>query len=173
MSFNIRNFKASVGELLRPFSYEVNIQTPGGDGRSLSLRTESISLPGVSFAEVDVYKPYGNGLTLSIPHSTTIQEITCVHNIDGEGETLQAFYDWANQIVNIDGNNKFSAYYYNQYADKDGKIYIYKLNGDLIKTYTLKNIYPASYDQVQMSWGSTGEIAQLSVTYKFESFTVS
>jgi len=170
MAFNIQNFKSGVGELLRPYSYEVNIVPPNGGGRNLRLRTESISLPGISFAEVDNYKPYGNGLTVSIPHSSTVQEITCVHNVDGEGETLQSFYDWANKIVNIDGSDKFSAYYYDDYANRDGTINVFKLDGTVVKTYILKNIYPAAYDQVQMSWGSSGEIAQLSVTYKFESF---
>jgi len=169
MAFNLTEFKSGVGELLRPYSYEVNIVPPNGGGRNLRLRTESISLPGVSFAEVDNYKIYGNGLSLSIPHSTTIQEITCVHNVDGEGETLQSFYDWANEIVNIDGSNKFSAYYYNDYV-RWGTINVFKLDGTTVKTYILRNIYPAAYDQVQMSWSSSGEVAQLSVTYKFESF---
>ena len=171
MTFNVTNFKANVGELLRPFSYQVNINPPGGSGVGFRFRTESISLPGASFAEVDNYKIYGNGLALSIPHSSTIQEITCIHNVDANGETLQAFYDWANKIVNLDGRDKFSAYYYKDYVTW-GTINVYKLDGSLVKTYILKNLYPKSYDQVQMSWGSAGEVAQLSVTYKFESFRV-
>ena len=191
MAFNITEFKSNAGELLRPYSYKVNIAPPAprrvtgapppsNPERDLSFRTESITLPGVSFAEVDNHKIYGNGLAISIPHSTTVQEITCVHNVDSEGETLQTFYDWANQIVNIDGSGdifgqgKFSAYYYDDYVAPQGFIEVYKLNGGFpVKTYTLYNVYPAAYDQLQMSWGSTGEVAQLSVTYKFESFSVS
>lgn len=172
MAFNIANFKNQVGEFLRPFAYDVIVTPPTGDARQLTLRTESITLPGVSFAEADAYKIYGNGLTLSIPHTSTVQEITCVHTIDVEGEVLQTFFDWANQIVDLDGSNKFSAYYYRDYLE-DMTINVYDVRGQSpkpIKKYKLVNAYPAAYDQVQMSWESGGEIARLSVTYKFEHF---
>ena len=169
MTFNVRNFKNQVGEFLRPFAYDVIVTPPTGDSRQLTLRTESVSLPGVSFAEADAYKIYGNGLTLSIPHTSTVQEITCVHTIDVKGEVLQTFFDWANQIVDLDGRNKFSAYYYRQYV-RNMTINVYDTKGALVKKYTLVNAYPAAYDQVQMSWESGGEIARLSVTYKFEHF---
>lgn len=169
MAFNIKEFKTGVGELLRPYTYEVIVTPPDGNDRDLRLRTESISLPGVSFAEVDNYKPYGNGLTVSIPHTATVQEITCVHNVDGEGQVLQTFFDWANEIVDLKKDNKFSAYYYNDYT-RDLLINIYNLKNEKIKTYKLIRSYPQSYDQVQMSWESGGEVAKLSVTYKFEYF---
>lgn len=169
MAFNIRQFKSSVGEFLRPYAYDVIVAPPTGGGRELTLRTESISLPGVSFAEIDTYKIYGNGLTLSIPHTSTVQEISCVHTIDMQGQVLQTFFDWANKIVDLDGRNKFSAYYYNDYV-KNITINVYDVKGQLVKKYTLVNAYPASYDQVQMSWESGGEVARLSVTYKFEHF---
>lgn len=174
MAFNIGTFKNQVGEFLRPFAYDVIVTPPSGDSRQLTLRTESIALPGVSFAEVDAYKIYGNGLTLSIPHTSTVQEITCVHTIDVAGQVLQTFFDWANQIIDLTGKNKFSAYYYKQYV-RNMTINVYDVQGKTstpIKKYTLVNAYPSSYDQIEMAWDAGGEIAKLSVTYKFEHFTL-
>lgn len=170
MTFSVSTFKSGVEEFLRPYTYSLVIKPPGLVG-ALTLHTESISLPGVSFAEVDGYKPYGNGLTLAIPHTTTIQEISCVHTIDKGGDVLQTFYNWANRTVNVDGRNKFSAYYYDDYT-VNFDIIVYDLKGEKIKTYKIKKAYCSSYDQVQMSWESSAEIARLTATYKFESFEI-
>lgn len=171
MAFNVSSFKSSMDDFLRPFTYVVVVSPPGAT-TDLILRTESISLPGVSFAEIDVYKPYGNGLAISIPHTATVQEISCTHTIDDKGEVLQTFYNWANQTVNLNGQDKFSAYYYNDYT-VDMTILVFDLKGSIVKRYQLKRAYVASYDQVQMSWESGSEIAKLSVNYKFESFEIS
>lgn len=171
MAFNIQNFKSNIDEFLRPFTYEVNIKPPGAT-TELQLHTESISLPGVSFAEVDGHKPYGNGLAISIPHTKTVQEITCVHTVDKGAKVLQTFFNWANQTVNISGNRKFSAYYYNDYTVPQFTIEVYDLSNKRVKTYVIRKAYCSSYDQLQMSWGDSGEIARLSATYKFESFEV-
>lgn len=170
MAFNINQFKSEAVDFLRPYTYEVLINPPGGGGRPLSLRTEQISLPGVAFAEVNEYKPYGNGLRIDVPHTVTGQEISCIHTIDAQGGTLQTFYDWANKIVNVDGTERFSAYYYDDYT-VDGTIFIYNLKGKEVKQYRIKKMYPQAYNQVEMSWGAS-DVVKLSVTYKFESFSL-
>ena len=166
MAFNITDFRGAVDDFLRPYTYDVLINPPGtgfNGGAPLRFRTESISLPGVAFAEVNDYKPYGNGLRIDIPHTTTVQEISCLHTVDAKGDTLQTFYNWANRIVNVDGTNRFSAYYYDQYT-VDGIIYVYDTSGKEVKQYRLKNMYPQSYSQAEMSWAGSAEVVKLNVT---------
>lgn len=174
MSFNVASFKKQVGDFLRPHSYIVKVSPPapvgGLDSRELSIRTQSITAPGISFAEVDNHKIYGSGLQITVPHSTTVQEITCVHLVDSKGGVLQTFYDWTNNIVDISGQSKYSPYYYDQYT-VDMQIEVYDLSGQKVKTYELKKAFPKSYDPVELSWEST-DIMQLSVSYTFESFEI-
>ena len=171
-SFSVSRFKNQVQDFLRPNTYIVKVEPPvaGADSRELSLRTPSINLPGVSFAEIDDYKIYGSGLQISVPYLATIQEISCTHTVDKEGVVLQTYYDWLNNIVDLKNDNKYSAYYYKQYV-VDMAIEVYNVNGDLAKTYTLKNAYPKSFDPIELSW-SANELIELSVTYQFESFEI-
>lgn len=172
MTFIVSNFKSRVRDWLRPYTYNVVINPPVGGGRELELRTEQISLPGMSFMASEGHKPYGNGLMLTIPHSINTQEIACVHNIDGDADVIQTFYDWANLIVNVNGDEKFSANYYDVYARADMIINIFDLQGRRVKRYKLNRVYPLSYDQIQMAWESSGEVAKLNVTYRFQNFEV-
>lgn len=170
MTFVVSNFKSRVRDWMRPYTYNVIVNPPSGGGREIELRTEEVALPGSSFASIDNHKPYGNGLMLTIPHTTTIQEIACVHTVDGDGEILQRFYDWANSIVNKDGDQKFSANYLDTYT-RPMTINIFDLDGRRVKRYNLNDAYPLSYDQIQMTWSGT-ETVKLAVNYRFRNYTV-
>ena len=171
-SFSVSRFKNQVQDFLRPNTYIVRVQPPfgGADARELGLRTSAINLPGVSFAEIDNYKIYGSGLQISIPYLLTIQEISCTHTIDKEGTILETYYNWLNNIVDIKNDNKYSAYYYKDYV-VPLDIEVYNVNGDLAKTYSLRNAYPKSVDPVSLSWSAT-ELIELNVTYQFETFEI-
>lgn len=170
MSFNVNDFKQGVKGFLRPHTYIVNVTPPYGglSNQALSLRTQSITAPGVSFAEVDNYKIYGSGLQISVPHTTTIQEITCVHTVDNDGDVLQTFYDWVNNIVDISGVGKYSPNYYDEYT-VDMSIDVFNLANERVKRYDIRKAYPQSLSPIELSWASN-EIVELSVTYKFETF---
>jgi len=171
MTFVVSNFKSRVRDWMRPYTYNVVVNPPVGGGREIELRTEEVTLPGTSFMSVDNYKPYGSGLMLTIPHSPNIQEISCVHSVDANGEILQRFYDWANSIVNLDGDEKFSASYLDEYT-RNMTINIYDLQGRRVKKYDLIKAFPLSYDQIQLGWDATGELVKLSVNYRFRNYIV-
>jgi len=171
MTFVVSNFKSRVRDWMRPYTYNVVVNPPVGGGREIELRTEEVTLPGTSFMSIDNHKPYGNGLMLTIPHSTNIQEINCVHSVDANGEILQRFYNWANSIVNLDGEERFSANYLDSYT-RNMTINIYDLRGRRVKRYDLTDAFPLSYDQIQLGWNATGELVKLSVNYRFRNYTV-
>jgi len=171
MTFVVSNFKSRVRDWMRPYTYNVVVNPPTGGGREIELRTEEVTLPGTSFMSVDNHKPYGSGLMLTIPHSTNIQEINCVHSVDANGEILQRFYNWANSIVNLDGEERFSANYLDSYT-RNMTINIYDLRGRRVKRYDLFDAFPLSYDQIQLGWDATSELVKLSVNYRFRNYTV-
>jgi len=172
MTFAVSSFKSRVRDWMRPYTYNVIVEPPVGGGREIELRTEEVTLPGTSFASFDNYKPYGSGLALTIPHTPTIQEINCVHSIDAGGDILQKFYDWADSVVNLDGQEKFSANYLSEYT-RNMTINIYDLQNNRVRRYDLNDAFPLSYDQIQLGWDATSELVKLSVNYRFRNYTVS
>ena len=177
MAFSIEDMKASITShgYLHAANYEMLVVPPAGvgGGELLKIRSESVSLPGVSFAAVDGYKPYGTGRIYSIPHTFTPQAISVTHLIDGKGDILQTLTDWSNKIVDFQGaSGAYTARYFDTYV-VDADILIYGPDGQTAKTIKLIDMYPTTVDQVQMSWNSTDELAKVSVNYQFVDYTIS
>jgi len=172
MAFDIAAFKAFTGDHLPATHYEVLIRPPTGGGNEINLRTETISVPGVAYLSVDNYAPYGSGKLYNLPYRYNPQEIQMTHNIDKDGNIIDIFRRWANLTVDLDGNAKYGAYYYEVYAQQDGDIKVYNRQ-ELVKTITLEKPYPINIEPIQMGWGQNDEIAKLSVSYRFASFKVS
>ena len=148
------------------------LSSPIRKSRLLRLRTEEVNIPGSQFATIDGHKPYGNGLILSIPHTKITQDVTCLHNIDGDGDILQLFYDWTNNIVNMDGrDNRYSASYYDDYIGQM-TVKIYDVRGSLVKVYEINDVYPVSVDVLQMTWTSSSEVSKINVNYRVRNHVV-
>lgn len=178
MTFNVSDFKGQVRNWLRPNHFEVELTLPAflGDGtrkgRLLRLRTEEVSIPGSQFAAVDNHKPYGNGLIISIPHTKLTQDVQCTHNIDGDGDVLQLFYDWTNNIVNMDGtDNSFSASYYDEYIGQM-VVKVYDVRGQLAKRYRMFDVYPVNVDVLNLSWAAASEVSKINVSYRVKNHIV-
>jgi len=178
MAFSIQDMKGSLqsSSYLMASHYEMIVQPKGGGGGGelLKIRADSVSLPGVSFASVDQYKPFATGRTYNIPHSFTPQEITVSHLIDTNSDVLKSLIDWASFIVDFKGETSapFTANYFKEYVS-DATILLYDNAGTPRKTITLVDTYPSTIDQVQMSWASSDEIARVNVSYQFVDYTIS
>lgn len=174
MPFSVADFKSNTltQGMIRPSHYEVNIQPPVGDGQLYTFRAESVSMPGAAFLAVDNYKPYGSGKLYTIPYAFNPQEINITLTVDGNAEVIQMMYDWANKIVDIDGQKKYSAYYLNTYVASMFEIKVFSQDGTKKKTYRLREAFPTTVDQMQMSWGTSDDTAKLSASYKFTEYTV-
>jgi len=187
MAFNLNNFKSDINDqgVLKQNSYDVYIGMPlipVGNGsidssRKLKIRTESAAIPGSSFSSVDNYRPYGFGKTYNIPYSYIPQEISCTHLVDRDGDMYKIITDWMNNIVDYQGRretvggNHYSAYYLDEYKGSMS-IYVYSPIGDLVKRVELKEVYPISLDQIQMSWSASNEIVRINVNYRYTHYEV-
>ncbi len=167
-ALNISQFKNRIGDNLPTSHYLVKMVAPTtfGFSEQITLRTETVNVPGASFFSVDNYSPFGNGLTYSIPYRYNPQEITMTHFLDENGEMYANFRAWASQIVDINGDNFYSAHYYDIYVC-DIDIDIYNRQKKLTNTVKLIDAYPTVIEPVNLNWGTTDEIAKLNVSYRF------
>jgi len=178
MAFSIQDMKDTINTdgYLHAANYEVIVIPPAavGGGELLRIRAESVSLPGVSFASVDGYKAYGTGKTYSVPHTFTPAAVAVNHLIDNSGEVLKILNDWSNKIVDFRGagDGRYTASYFSTYV-VDADIVLYGSDQQIVKTIKLYDMYPSTVDQVQMSWGSSDELAKVSVQYQFVDYTIS
>ena len=175
MPFNVTDFKSQVASkgFARAHSYDCIVTPAAGNGREISLRTESISAPGAAWMSVDNYKPYGNGRMYTLPYAFNPQEVSMVHTLDADYSVYQDFYEWANKVVDYKGDKQYTAYYLEEYA-RPLIIQMYDHNtGALKKTITLNEAFPLSVDQMQMSWGSSDDTLKLAVSYKYTDWKVS
>ena len=175
MAFSVDDIKGSLKSdgFMSAAHYEMVVDPPVGGGSLLRIRAESVSLPGVSFASVDQYKPFATGRTFQIPHTFTPQEISVTHLVDRKGSVIKTLMDWANKVVDFQGSgdSPYTANYFNTYV-KDATILMYDNNGNQQKKITLIQMFPSTIDQVQMSWNSSDEMAKLNVSYKFVDYRI-
>jgi len=170
MSFNVDSWKSKVKENLPASMYKVAIYGSPVTYQDIMIRAESITAPGISWLSVDNYSPYGNGKMYNIPYRFNPQEISVIHTIDDKGELLRQFKDWADKIVDMP-DTKMGAKYYNDYVARM-EIYVYNRQGRTVKTYNLEEIFPMSVEPLNLSWGSSDELARFSVSYKYTKFKI-
>ena len=178
MAFSVDEMKSSMKSdgFMSAAHYEMVVNPPRevGGGELLRIRAESVSLPGVSFAAVDQYKPFATGRTFQIPHTFTPQEISVTHLVDRKGSIIKTLMDWASFVVDFQGNSSspYTANYFSEYV-VDATILMYANDGSQQKKITLIQMFPSSIDQIQMGWSSVDEIAKLNVSYKFVDYNIS
>lgn len=173
MPFDIERWKSKVtgAGLHRPYMYEMFIQPPNGQTELLFDRIEAISLPGAAYMSVDNHRPYGSGKVYNIPYVYNPQEITASYLVDANSDVIQTMFDWSSKITDLKGDDKFAAYYLFDYVGTM-IIWLFDEDGKRVKTYNVKEAYPLSVDQVQLSWATTDEITRLTVQYRYTNYTV-
>ena len=174
MAFNVSDFKTQVKDWLRPFSYEVVIQPPTNiplPSREIALRTETVVLPSGALMTTE-NKPYGGGLTLNIPYSQQSQIVSCTHTVDSNGEMIQYFFNWMDYIADINGDQRFTAAYFDDYVSRVMEVNLYDLSGNKVKTYELFDVFPVTAAQSPMGWANSQDTVKLEVSYRYRNYTV-
>lgn len=171
MPFSIPAWKGSIKDSLPASRYEVLVNPPGGDGSEILIRAETVSAPGIAFLSVDNYSPYGNGLIYNIPYKYNPQEVVMTHTVDEKAEIYKTFREWANKIVDLDGDALYGAKYLKDYA-VDMNLTVYNQQNQLAKMIQFIEAFPINVEPMQLSWGQHDEIARFSVSYRFTRFKV-
>jgi hypothetical protein len=172
MGFDVDSWKSQIKDSLPASQYELIVNPPGGGGGEILVRTETASMPGVGFLSVDNFSPYGNGLIYNIPYRYNPQEVSMMHTVDENANLYAAYREWANQIVDLDGADKFGAKFLKDYA-VDMTLIVYNRTGATAKTIKFIEAFPIVVEPVQLGWGQHDEIAKISANYRFTRFEVS
>jgi len=172
MAINLSQWKSRLQDTLPSHSFTVNIAPPIGGTEELQLRTEGVNLPGVAFMSVDNFSPYGNGKIYNIPYKYMPQEVSMNHFLDEKADLYAIYRAWANEIVDLDGAQKFGAKYLAKYAI-DMNVFVYNRKGDLAKTIKFIEAFPTVVEPIALNWGQTDDIAKLNVSYRFTRFEIS
>jgi len=175
MALSIDQFKTRIRENLPASQYEVIVAPPVGGTELIQVRTESIALPGVSVLSVDNFSPYGNGIMYNIPYRYNPQEVTMTHLVDSEGDLYKTFRAWMNQVVDLDGTNKFGAKFLSPGGggySVDADVNVFNREQKQVLKIKFIEMFPINVDSMQLGWGQNDEIAKLSVTYRFTRFEI-
>tara|TARA_Y100001963_G_scaffold152572_1_gene237676 strand:+ start:4999 stop:5706 length:708 start_codon:yes stop_codon:yes gene_type:complete len=136
--------------------------TRGSNTRNISLRCESVSLPGRNLAtstDANIYGP-----TREVVEGVTYAEdITMVFQSSSDLKERVFFESWQEQAFN---DKSWNVQYYNDYV---GTVDIYLLDRESNRRYGLRlmEAFPKTVNAIELSYGSTNEIVKTSVGMAF------
>lgn len=194
---NIRNFTASINQrgVLKNNRFEAQFDfeldsymnsSPALDGGLLTLRCDSATLPGVSFATADGPPRLGYGPAERRPYSPIFDDLTLTFMVDAGSQIHKMFYDWVGCIVNFEGygartlnepstrNPTPAKAYEVGYRDKYAAtltVRVYSSTGTRPMAVTAYNAFPMAMPQLSMNWNE-GDILRLNIPFAYTDFTV-
>lgn len=194
---NIRNFTASINDkgVLKNNRFEAQFgfgadsylrSSPALDGGLMSIRCDSATLPGVSFATADGPPRLGYGPAERHPYNPMFDDLTLTFMIDAGSQIHKMFYDWVSCIVNFEGyggqtlnspstlNPTPARAYEVGYRDKYAAtltLKIFSVTGARPMTFEAFNVFPMALPQMSMNW-SEGDILRLNIPFAYTDFKV-
>jgi hypothetical protein len=200
--FSFNNFRSNIGEIgiVRPVHFLCEIPIPkilnqpppsivnadvisqlrNNDARIITLLTEAVSMPGVTYLTSDNIRRYGYGQVDSRPYNVNMTDISLTFLFDAKAKVHEFFYDWTRGIVPYDVRNKQTTdnsrnYYLASFKRDyvvDLKIEVFNERTKKLLVCTLRDAFPVAIDPVQFNWGSTDEIAKINITFKYTDWKV-
>lgn len=199
---NIKDFRSSINDqgILRPNKYMVQFSMPeylkgfynGEDLKLLSLRCESVNIPGFNFASKDGPPAFGYGPIEKHPYVPGFDGVTFTFLLDSKNKIYKFFYDWTMKIVNYDGRGgtnmrsnsvdwkPYEVGYKSQYQSNifiqvfDGNKNT-KNNSDVgnrVMNIALYSAFPMGLPSSQLAWESS-DVMRISVPFSFTDFGIS
>jgi hypothetical protein len=163
MPFNITDFKGNFPfDGARPNLFEVNI--PVFD-QKLTFTAKAAQLPGSTIGTIEV--PYF-GRTIKMAGNRTFPEWTITVINDEDFVVRNQLEEWMSRINGHESNLAES--FYSQYAF-DAEVYQYGKQGNIIKTYTFIDMFPADISPIDVSWDANDAIEEYAVTFQYQYWT--
>ncbi len=192
--FNISNFKSSINSngILRNNMFLVNIASPSVIrnkfdlefmSTQVTLRCESINLPGMNLLTTDGIYRYGYGPPEKIPYGAIFSDLSASFIVDRSGSQFRFFNIWMNNIYNVDsskgigavnpdtGSQTFEMGYKGTYAT-DITIFVYNEQTDKVLEMTLHEAYPYQVNDVPLSWSGKDDMVLLNVAFTYRNFVM-
>lgn len=197
--FNISNFRSSVNNkgVLKSNKYIVQFTAPiyligrYPSTELMSLRCETVSIPGFDFLSADGPPRMGYGAIEKHPYVPGFGGMSLTFLMDSKSMIYKFFYDWTMSIVNFDGrggknyrnNDRIWQAYEVGYKDNyktDLKISVYdgskkegssSVAGNEILSIEAFSAFPLGLPSIPLAWESS-ELIRLTVPFSYTDFQI-
>ncbi len=167
---NINDFKSKLrGGGARANQFRVVMPFPGfaslgGETENTSFLCSSSSLPGMTVAETPI--PF-RGRTLYVAGDRTFETWTNTILNDTDFKIRNAYERWLNGINNMSDNEGLV-----NPADYQVDAFIDQLdrNGNVLKSYTFRGMFPTTIDDITLSYGTNNEVESFTATHRYQYF---
>ena len=167
---NISDFKAKLaGGGARANQFKVTMPFPGyasvgGEIEELAFLCRATSIPSMEVATIPV--PF-RGRSIKIAGDRTIPAWSVTVYNDTNFKLRDAFERWQNGINNMSDNEGLTNpvdYQVDCFLDHLDR------NGNTIKSYTLRGVYPSAIAGIPLDYEEAGAIEQFEVTLEYQFF---
>ena len=167
---NISDFKAKLaGGGARANQFKVTMPFPGyasvgGEIEELAFLCRATSIPSMEIANINV--PF-RGRAIKIAGDRTIPSWSVTVYNDTNFRLRNAFERWQNGINNMSDNEGLTNpvdYQVDAFLDHLDR------NGNTIKSYTLRGVYPTNIAGIDLDYEEQGNIEQFAVTLEYQFF---
>ena len=167
---NINDFKAKLsGGGARSNQYKVVMPFPGyaqvgGEIEDLAFLCQGAELPGMAVAAIEV--PF-RGRAIKIAGDRSIADWNIKVINDTNFKLRNAFKRWMNGINNMTDNEGLTNpvdYQVDAFVDQLDR------NGNTIKSYTLRGVFPSSINAIPLDYTAKGDLSETSITLAFQYF---
>jgi hypothetical protein len=167
---NINEFKSRLrGGGARANQFKVTLPFPGyaavgGETSDLAFLCSATALPGQTVGQVAI--PF-RGRILNIAGDRTFEPWTITVLNDTDFKLYRAFERWMNGINNMTDNEGIA-----NPADYqvDGFVDQLDRNGNTLKSYTYRGLYPEALANIPLSYGTNDAIETFDVTFRYQYF---
>ena len=200
MTFSISEFSANINKYgtLKNNKYEVIFGAPnimrsgvvggGPDAPSrateinlvqIMLRAEDVQIPGINL-ELATVNRYGIGLKQRFPTNITLPETISMTFIETEKSDMHHFfYEWLNEIFNIQFNGDSRGIYLTRYKEEymtDIVILVYN-EGDkeliIANKVILREAFPTQISEIRLGWADNNTLMKIKVNFTFSDIEIS
>ena len=167
---NISDFKAKLaGGGARANQFKVTMPFPGyasvgGEIEELAFLCRATSIPSMEITNINV--PF-RGRAIKIAGDRTIPSWSVTVYNDTNFKLRNAFERWQNGINNMSDNEGLTNpvdYQVDAFLDHLDR------NGNTIKSYTLRGVYPTGIAGIPLDYEEAGAIEQFEVTLEYQFF---
>jgi len=172
-TFNINSFLSEIGKngvlQTNKFAIDIGDGAAGSISDMISLRAESVNLPGISL-DAPSTRRYGISPVQKMPMNIgAFPDVTISFIDDKQTSIWKAMYNWMNTIYQftVPDNKPMYALEYKDNYTKDILIHVYDNAGEERTTIRLKEAFPMSLADVSLSWSQNDNLWKTNVSFAY------
>lgn len=170
MAFNAAEFRSKIKNGgARPNNYEVTITFPdaGAAAETFKFTCRAASVPGMTIGSVDLAY-FGRRVSFA---GDRVFDDWNVRVYCGEDMVVRnAFERWSDRLSRLDISTTTHADIAGTAVYSEAKVKLLGKEGEVLKTYTLKNVWPVNVGTVELAWDANDQILEFDATLRLDYF---